>query len=127
HFVIGHAIVGGALAIVDPGNVLYTAAHGGKGSIQNWQSVTGYLDAGANGENAAKVRMPATSQWSGGSAPGQEGDWRAYNLVSGQFLDKILGNLISLTSLTYPDGAKLGGATPTQAQSQQTTQTQSQQ
>src|SRR5205823_2148824 len=58
------------------------------------------------------VRMPAASQWKGGKAPGQEGDPRSYNLVSGRFLEDLLANLISVFSLTHPEGAKMGAATP---------------
>ena len=122
HFVVAQAVIGGAVAIVDPGNVLYTAAQGGKGVIQNWQSMaSGFADGGSAPD---KVRMPAGSQWPEGSAPGQEADKRAYNLVSGDFLKKILDNLHSLTSLTYPDGAKFGAA---QASSPQSSQQQNQQ
>ncbi len=110
HFVLAHAVVGGAVALVDPGNVLCTAKNGGKGPIQNWQSKSGYLDAGKDLANADKVRMPKATQWPDGSAPGNEGDYRAYNLVSGEFLKSIFDNLHSLTSLTYPDGAKFDGA-----------------
>lgn len=58
-----------------------------------------------------KVRMPSPSQWPGGNAPGQEGDGRSYNLISGQFLNDMLDKLISVTYLTSPEGAKVGGDT----------------
>lgn len=107
HFVLCHGVKGGGLLLVDPGNVLYTAAHGGKGVIQDWSSKGGFADGT---KDAGKVRMPKAAQWPGGSAPGEEGDPRAYNHVSGDFLEAIFSNLISLTSLTSPDGARLGAA-----------------
>ena len=109
HFVLCHGVQGGGLLIVDPGNVLYTAAHGGKGAIKDWSGKSGYADGKSD---AAKVRMPRGSQWPGGSAPGDEGDPRAYNHVSGAFLEAIFDGLISLTSLTDPEGAKFGAAPP---------------
>ena len=45
-----------------------------------------------------------------GKTPGQEGDARAYNILSGQFLKELLANLNSVTSLTNPEGAKLGSS-----------------
>ena len=118
HYVIAQGVIGGAVAIVDPGNVLYQAAKGGGGPIQNWQSMASGFADGSSG--ADKVRMPQSSQWPGGSAPGNEADPRAYNLVSGQFLQKLLDNLVRLVSLTYPDGATFGGgAQPQQQPSQQ--------
>ena len=126
HYVIAQAVIGGAVAIVDPGNVLYQAAKGGGGPIQNWQSMASGFADGSSG--ADKVRMPQSSQWPGGSAPGNEADPRAYNLVSGQFLQKLLDNLVRLVSLTYPDGAAFGGgAQPQQQPSQQQGQSQGQQ
>jgi hypothetical protein len=114
HFVVGHGVVGGALLVVDPGNVLYQAKHwNGYKHISDWSSRDGFLDA--TGGNAEKVRMPPASQWPGKKAPGMEGDERSYNLISGQFLAELLANLISVTSLTHPEGAKLGGGAPQQA------------
>jgi len=106
HFVVAHGVVGDALLIADPGGVLYQAHIGGTAEIANWKSKEGYLDGTMDKE---KVRMPSPSQWPGGSAPGQEGDGRSYNHISGQYLSDMLDKLISVTSLTYPEGAKLGG------------------
>ena len=104
HFVIAQGVVEGALLIVDPGGVLHQAHKGGTAEIANWKGKEGYFDGTMDKE---KVRMPAPSQWPGGSMPGQEGDGRSYNLISGQFLNDMLDKLISTTSLTYPEGAKL--------------------
>ena len=106
HFVVAHGVVGGALLIADPGAVLYQAHIGGTAEIANWKSKDGYLDGTMDKE---KVRMPSPSQWPGGRAPGLEGDARSYNHISGEFLSDMLDKLISVTSLTYPEGAKLGG------------------
>jgi hypothetical protein len=108
HFVLAHGIIGEALLIVDPGGVLYQAQKGGTPTIANWKGKEGYLDGTMDAE---QVRMPSPSQWPDGNAPGQEGDGRSYNLVSGQFLDDMLGKLISVTSLTYPEGAKFSSDT----------------
>lgn len=104
HFVLAQGIVRGGLSIVDPGGVLYQAHRGGGPQIENWAGKEGYLDGSMDGE---AVRIPAASQWPEGNAPGQEGDPRSYSLVSGQFLDGLLQNVISVTSLTYPEGAML--------------------
>jgi len=112
HFVVAQGVIGGALLVVDPGNVLYQSAKGmGKPHIADWSNRTGFVDGS---QDPGKVRMPASSQWPKGTAPGQEGDARAYNLVSGQFLKELLANLISVTSLTHPEGPKLAGAAPAQ-------------
>jgi hypothetical protein len=50
--------------------------------------------------------MPSLSQWPDGDAPGQELDGRSYHLISGEYLSDLLDRLKSVTSLTYPDGAK---------------------
>jgi hypothetical protein len=105
HFVVAHGIVGDALLIADPGAVLYQAHIGGTAGIANWKGREGYLDGTMDKE---RVRMPSPSQWPDGKAPGHEGDGRSYNLISGQYLSDLLANLISVTSLTYPEGAKLG-------------------
>jgi len=105
HFVVVHGIVGGALLIADPGAVLYQAHMGGDDKIANWKGKDGFLDGMTD---RGKVRMPLPSQWPDGKAPGQEGDGQSYNLISGQYLSDLLANLISVTSLTYPEGAKLG-------------------
>jgi len=105
HFVLAQGIIGGALLIVDPGGVLYQACKGGTPEIANWKGKDGYLDGTMDKE---KVRMPSPSQWPGGNVPGQEGDARSYNLISGQFLNDMLDQLISVTSLTSPEGAKVG-------------------
>ena len=106
HFVVAQGVIGDALLVVDPGNVLYQSAHGmGKSYILDWSNRGGFVDGT---QDRDKVRMPPASQWSSGKAPGQEGDARAYNIVSGQFLKELLANLISVTSLTNPEGAKLG-------------------
>jgi hypothetical protein len=104
HFVVAHGIIGGALLIADPGGVLYQAHNGGKAEIANWKGKEGYLDGTMDRE---RVRMPSPSQWPDGHAPGLEGDDRSYHLISGQFLDDLLDNLISVTSLTYPEGANI--------------------
>jgi hypothetical protein len=104
HFVLAQGIVGGALLVVDPGGVLYQAHKGGGPHIENWKDKQGYLDGTMDQES---VRMPPSSQWPGGVAPGDEGDARSYHLISGQFLTDMLKKLISVTSLTYPEGAKL--------------------
>lgn len=104
HFVVAHGILGGGLLIADPGGVLYQAFHGGTGEIENWSGKDGYLDGTSGGD---AVRMPPASQWPGGEAPGQEADARSYHLITGQFLNDLLEHLISVTSLTYPDGARL--------------------
>lgn len=110
HFVLAQGIVGGALLIVDPGGVLYQASKGLSKEIANWQGKEGYLDGTTDPD---KVRMPAPSQWPEGKAPGQEGDRRSYNRISGQFLKDLLDHLISVTSLTYPEGAEFPfGAAP---------------
>ena len=109
HFVVAQGIVGGALLIVDPGGVLFQANGGGTKEIANWKGKDGYLDGRTNKE---KVRMPAPAQWRGGRPPGQEGDPRCYHHISGRFLQDLLDNLISITSLTYPEGAKLDGDAP---------------
>jgi putative peptidoglycan binding protein len=113
HFVVAQAVIGGALLVVDPGNVLYQSAKGmGKPHISDWSNRAGFVDGTQDPE---KVRMPPSSQWPSGKAPGQERDARGYNLVSGQFLKELLANLISVTSLTHPEGAKLGGGSAPQA------------
>jgi hypothetical protein len=104
HFVLAQGIIDGALLILDPGGVLHRAYNGGTPHIANWQGKEGYRDGTMDGES---VRMPSPSQWPGEIVPGQEGDGRSYNLISGQFLNDMLDNLISVTSLTYPEGAKL--------------------
>lgn len=104
HFVVAHGIISGGLLIADPGAVLYQAYHGGKGDIKNWSGKEGYLDGTMD---AKQVRMPAASQWPDRDAPFQEGDARSYHLISGKFLSDLLQQLVSLTSLTYPEGAKL--------------------
>lgn len=108
HFVLAQGIIGGALLIVDPGGVLHQAHSGVSSEIANWKGKKGYLDGTMNKE---KVRMPSPSQWPDGNVPGQEGDGRSYNLISGQFLNDMLDELISVTSLTYPEGANLSGGT----------------
>lgn len=104
HFVVAHGIVGGGLLIADPGGVLYQAFHGGKGEIEDWSGKDGYLDGKMD---SAAVRLPDSSQWPDGDAPGLELDERSYHLISGQFLSDMLDKLISVTSLTSPDGASL--------------------
>jgi len=104
HFVLAHGIVDGGLLIADPGAVLHRAHHGGKGEIEDWSGKNGYLDGTMDRD---RVRMPPASQWPDGEAPFQEGDTRSYHLISGQFLDDLLDQLTSLTSLSYPEGAKL--------------------
>ena len=106
HFVLAHGIIAGALLVADPGGVLYQAHNGGRTEIANWKGKEGYLDGTMDKE---KVRMPSPSQWPGGRAPGQEGDSMSYTHISGQYLSDLLDKLISVTSLTYPEGAKLGG------------------
>lgn len=106
HFVLAHGIVGGGLLIADPGAVLYSASRGGKSGIQDWSGKAGYLDGTGDSES---VRMPALSQWPDQAAIGQERDARSYHLISGQFLQDMLGNLKSVTSLTYPEGACAAG------------------
>lgn len=108
HFVVAHGIIAGALLIADPGGVLWQAHNGGRGEIANWKGKEGYLDGTMDSES---VRMPSPSQWPEGSPPGQEGDGRSYHLISEQYLNDLLDNLISVTSLTYPEGAKVGGDT----------------
>jgi hypothetical protein len=108
HFVLAHGVIGGALLVADPGGVLYQAHNGGTTEIADWKAKEGYLDGTTDKE---KVRMPSPSQWPGGNAPGQEGDGRSYNHISGQYLSDMLDKLISVTSLTYPEGAKVGGDT----------------
>jgi hypothetical protein len=103
HFVVAHGITGEGLLIADPGAVLFQAYHGGKGEIENWAGKKGYLDGTMDSE---QVRMPPPSQWPDGKAPFQEGDARSYHLISGEYLSGMLDRLISLTSLTYPEGAK---------------------
>ena len=105
HFVVAHGIKDGGLLIADPGGVLFQAHGGGRGEVENWSGKDGYLDARTDPD---AVRLPAHEQWPGGQAPGQERDERSYHLISGQFLDDMLARLISVTSLTYPDGANLG-------------------
>lgn len=104
HFVLAHGIVGDGLVIADPGAVLYQAHHGGKGEIEDWSGRDGYLDGTMDSDG---VRMPPASQWPGGDAPGQERDARSYHLISGEFLRDMLERLISVTSLTYPEGTQL--------------------
>jgi hypothetical protein len=108
HFVLAHGIIAGALLVADPGGVLYRAHNGGTTEIANWKGKEGYLDGTMDKE---KVRMPSPSQWPGGNVPGQEADGRSYNHISGQYLSDMLDKLISVTSLTYPEGAKVGGNT----------------
>jgi hypothetical protein len=108
HFVLAHGIIAGALLVADPGGVLYEAHDGGRAEIANWKGKEGYLDGTMDKE---KVRMPSPSQWPGGNAPGQEADGRSYNHISGQYLSDMLDKLISVTSLTYPEGAKVGANT----------------
>jgi hypothetical protein len=110
HFVLAHGIIGGALLVADPGAVLYQAHNGGTTEIANWKGKEGYLDGTMDKE---KVRMPSPSQWPGGNAPGQEADGPSYNHISGQYLSDMLDKLISVTSLTYPEGAMIGGDTGT--------------
>lgn len=102
HFVVAHGIVGGGLLIADPGAVLYSASRGGKTGIQDWSGKSGYSDGTGN---SGGVRMPARSQWPDEAAIGQEQDARSYHLISGQYLEDLLKSLISVTSLTYPEGA----------------------
>jgi hypothetical protein len=104
HFVVAHGIIGGALLIADPGGVLYQAHTGGTAEIANWAGKDGYVDGTTDKEG---VRMPSPSQWPDGTAPGQEGDARSYNLISAQFLDDLLDGLVSVTSLTHPEGARI--------------------
>lgn len=106
HFVVSHGIVSGGLLIADPGNVLHQAHRGGANGIEDWRGKDGYMDGTMDPE---AVRMPATGQWPEGQAPGQEGDPRGYHLITGDFLDALLQNLRSLTSLSYPEGAMLAG------------------
>ena len=103
HFVVAHGIMAGGLLIADPGAVLYQAHHGGRGEIEDWDGKEGYLDGTVDSEQA---RMPSLSQWPDGDAPGQELDGRSYHLISGEYLSDLLDRLKSVTSLTYPDGAK---------------------
>jgi hypothetical protein len=105
HFVLAHGIIAGALLVADPGGVLYQAHNGGTTEIANWKAKEGYLDGTVDKE---KVRMPSPSQWPGGTAPGEEADGRSYNHISGQYLSDMLDKLISVTSLTSPEGAKIG-------------------
>jgi hypothetical protein len=102
HFVVAHGIVEGGLLIADPGAVLYQAFHGGKPGIEDWSGKAGYLDGTMDSES---VRLPADSQWPAGAAPGQELDARSYHHISSQFLEDMLDRLISVTSLTDPEGA----------------------
>ena len=104
HFVLAHGVIAGALLIADPGGVLYQAHNGGTAEIENWKGKEGYLDGTMDRE---RVRMPSPSQWPDGDAPGQEGDARSYHLITGQYLNDLLDNLISVTSLTYPEGANI--------------------
>ena len=104
HFVVAHGIMGGGLLIADPGGVLYQAHNGGHGVIEDWSTKDGYLDGTMD---ADQVRMPRPSQWPDGDAPGQEGDSRSYHLISGGFLSDMLDQLVSVTSLTDPEGAQL--------------------
>jgi len=104
HFVVAHGIIGGGLLVADPGAVLYQAYRGGKGEIDDWSGKEGYLDGTGDGE---AVRMPPSLQWPDGDPPGQERDARCYHLVSQTFLSDLLAHMKSLTSLTYPEGAKL--------------------
>ena len=108
HFVLAHGIIAGALLVADPGGVLYQAHNGGTTEIANWKGKEGYLDGTMDKE---KVRMPSPARWPGGNAPGQEADGRSYNHISGQYLSDMLDKLISVTSLTYPEGAKIDGDT----------------
>jgi hypothetical protein len=105
HFVVAHGITSGGLLIADPGGVLYQAYHGGKGEIEDWSGKEGYTDGMMDGE---QVRMPSPSQWPDDDAPGQERDARSYHHISGEYLSDLLERLISITSLTYPEGAKFG-------------------
>lgn len=107
HFVLAHGVISDGLLIVDPGAVLCTAHRGGKGEIEDWSNKQGYVDGTMD---SAQVRMPDASQWPSGEAPGQELDGKSYNFISGQFLDDMLDQLISLTSLTYPEGASVSDA-----------------
>jgi Putative peptidoglycan binding domain len=107
HFVVAHGIMAGGLLVADPGAVLYQAHHGGTPEIENWKGKEGYLDGTMDSE---RVRTPSPSQWPDGHAPGQELDRRSYHLISGQYLSDMLDRLISVTSLTYPEGAKLGNS-----------------
>ncbi len=104
HFVLAYGIVSGGLLIADPGAVLYSAYHGGKPKIEDWSGKEGYLDGTMDSE---QVRMPPESQWPDGEAPGQDRDSKSYHLISGEFLDGLLAEMKSVTSLTDPEGALL--------------------
>ena len=127
HYVLGQGVIGGDLLVVDPGGVLWQAAkHGGiydkkndKWIIEDWKGKDGYLDGTTDPD---KVRMPKASQWPGGKAPGDEGDGRNYIRLSGSFRDDMLKDLISVTSLTFPEGAQVGsGSSGTRAASADST------
>lgn len=107
HFVVAHGIIDDGLLIADPGAVLYSAFHGGKSEIQDWSGKEGYSDGTTD---SAGVRMPSRTQWSNGGDIGQELDARSYHRISGQFLQDLLQRLISVTSLTYPEGASEAGS-----------------
>lgn len=108
HFVVAHGIIDNKLLIVDPGGALWTASGGRKSKhVADWSKKDGYLDGTRDRE---KVRMPKASQWPGGKPGGQEADARSYNLIWGEFLDAMLDKLISVTSLTYPEGPKFAAA-----------------
>ena len=112
HFIVGQGVVGGDLLVVDPGKVLWQAAKNGgvrdktsgKVIIEDWGKKDGYLDGNTAPD---KVHMPKGAQWKSGKAPGAEGDGSNYIRLSGQFLNDLLTNLISVTSLTFPEGPKL--------------------
>lgn len=106
HFVVAHGITEDGLLIADPGAVLFSAHNGGKGVIENWSGKSGYVDGTMNAE---QVRLPLTSQWPAGQPLGQERDPRSYHHISGEFLDDLLVQLVSVTSLTYPEGACFSG------------------
>jgi hypothetical protein len=107
HFVVAHGIMAGGLLIADPGAVLYQAHHGGRGEIEDWSSKEGYLDGTMDSE---QVRMPSPSFWPDADAPGRELDGRSYHLISGEYLSSLLDRLISVTSLTYPDGVNFSNS-----------------
>ena len=78
-----HGVIGGALLMADPGCVLYRAHVGGKApDSADWKGKEGYVDGTMDAES--------------------------YNLISGPYLSALLANLISVTSLTHPEGARLG-------------------
>ena len=78
-----HGVIGGALLMADPGCMLYRAHVGGKApDSADWKGKEGYVDGTMDAES--------------------------YNLISGPYLSALLANLISVTSPTYPEGARLG-------------------